>query len=109
MIYSRFYDDDTDPGVKSFEASFEKEYGTPVAELVPSQALLGYDTARYLLANIEAGKGEFNPEYDRPYQGLQSTFMFVDAESESPVDGSANQAVYIISFLPDNEVSVQVI
>ena len=109
MIYSRFYMDDTDSDVNRFTTLFEAEYGTPILEQVPSQAILGYDTARYILSNIKAGNGNFEPEWDTPYRGLQSTFMFVDAEGVLEIDGCANQAVYIIKFLPGDEVSVQVI
>lgn len=109
IIYSRFYEDDTDDDVRRFAALFEAEYGAPMLEQVPSQALLGYDTARYILSNIKAGNGNFDPEWDTLYRGLQSTFMFIDAEGVHDIDGCANQAVYIIKFLPGNEVRVQVI
>ncbi|MGM9859286.1 MAG: LysM peptidoglycan-binding domain-containing protein [Muribaculaceae bacterium] len=109
IIYSRFYEDNTDDDVRRFATLFEAEYGAPMLEQVPSQALLGYDTARYILSNIKAGNGNFNPEWDTLYRGLQSTFMFIDAEGALEVDGCANQAVYIIKFLPGNEVRVQVI
>ncbi|MCM1032953.1 MAG: LysM peptidoglycan-binding domain-containing protein [Odoribacter sp.] len=109
VIYSRFYDDSTSPQIRAFAAEFEAEYGTPMLEQEPSQALLGYDTARYLVANLMAGQGNFDPEWPEPFTGLQSTFLFRDAESAYDVDGIANLAVYIINYLAGDEVQVQVL
>lgn len=109
VIYSRFYADATSAEVKDFAAAFEAEYGAPMLEQVPSQALLGYDTARYVMANIRAGHGNFDAGWDEPFTGLQSTFMFVDAEGPRTIDGTANQAVYIIAFLPGDEVEITVL
>lgn len=108
VIYSRFYDDASSAEVKAFAEAFERQYGAPMLEQVPSQALLGYDTARYVMANLRAGRGNFDPEWNVPFHGLQSTFMFIDAEGRAAVDGTANQALYIITFLPGNEVAVRV-
>lgn len=109
VIYSRFYADAGDERVKAFAAKFAETYGAPMLELVPSQAMLGYDTACYIMANIKANRGDFDAEWSEPYRGLQSTFMFTDAESDHELDGTANSAVYIITFLPGDEVSVQVL
>lgn len=109
MIYSRFYADESASDVRRFKSDYEARYGTAPAELVPSQAMLGYDTARYLIEIFAATKGEFDPEWDAPMRGLQSTFKFTDAESPLDIDGVANVAVYIITFLDGDEVSVQVL
>lgn len=109
VIYSRFYADAGDERVKAFGEKFAETYGAPMLELVPSQAMLGYDTGCYILANIKANCGDFDAEWSEPYRGLQSTFMFTDAESDHELDGTANSAVYIITFLPGDEVSVQVL
>lgn len=109
VIYSRFYADAGDERVKAFGEKFAETYGAPMLELVPSQAMLGYDTGCYILANIKANGGDFDAEWSEPYRGLQSTFMFTDAESDHELDGTANSAVYIITFLPGDEVSVQVL
>lgn len=109
VIYSRFYANPDDPAVKAFVRDFEREYGTPMLEQVPSQAMLGYDTARYVMNNISDNHGQFDSEYPTPMRGLQSTFMFVDAETPLEIDGTANGAVYIISFLDGDAVSVRVL
>lgn len=113
-IYSRFYEDENSPETRSFITDFTEAYGVKPIEQVPSQALLGYDSARYLLTNLKANKGVFTPEESAAYQGLQSTFMFVTADEEVANDdirttGPVNQALYIIKFLPGAQVSVQVL
>lgn len=113
-IYSRFYEDEYSPETRKFISDFTEAYGVKPIEQVPSQALLGYDSARYLLTNLKANKGVFTPEESAAFKGLQSTFMFVTADEEVANDdirttGPVNQALYIIKFLPGEQVSVQVL
>ncbi len=113
-IYSRFYEDEYSPETRKFISDFTEAYGVKPIEQVPSQALLGYDSARYLLTNLKANKGVFTPEESAAFKGLQSTFMFVTADEEVANDdirttGLVNQALYIIKFLPGEQVSVQVL
>lgn len=108
VIYSRFYADCESYAVKSFARAFKERYGEDMLVQVPSQALMGYDAARYIIANINANGGEFNPRWGEPFRGLQSSFMFID-EDENMNDGAANQAVYIITFQAGQDVDVQVL
>lgn len=102
-IYSRFYADPDSYATRAFAAAFEQEYGSAMLEQVPSQAMLGYDTARYLIENLSEGRGKFDGASSTPVSGLQSTFHF-GSDSEGP----ANKAVYIITFLPGSDVDVEV-
>ena len=111
---TRFYEDEYSPETRKFISDFTEAYGVKPIEQVPSQALLGYDSARYLLTNLKANKGVFTPEESAAFKGLQSTFMFVTADEEVANDdirttGPVNQALYIIKFLPGEQVSVQVL
>lgn len=107
VIYSRFYADATSAGVLDFQRTYKDTYGSDLVEQVPSQAIMGYDTARYLIENIRANNGSYDPLWESPFRGLQSSFMFYDSE-ENDADGFANKALYIISFLPDGHVDVQI-
>ena len=114
VVYSRFYNDSTDPATQALYQAFSKAYGSKPLEAIPSQALLGYDAARYLITNISTNDGVFTPEEQQPFKGLQSTFMFATADEESQEDdvrttGPVNQALYIVKFLPEDQVSVQVL
>lgn len=114
-IYSRFYCDETSLATHQFMTKFFEQYGVkPIEQQVPSQAMLGYDAAKFLLTNLKANAGIFTPEDKEPFKGLQSTFMFVTADEEPGNDdvrttGPVNQALYIIKFMPGEQVSVQVL
>lgn len=109
VIYSRFYANPTDSNVNTFAEKFTETYGAPMLELVPSQAMLGYDVAGYIMANLNDNLGHFDAKWAEPFRGLQSTFMFTDNEGDNSAEGTANTAVYIITFLSGDEVSVQVL
>lgn len=115
-IYSRFYYDDSNYDTRMFNAQFEQYYGSKPIEQVPSQALLGYDTARYLLTNIKNNDGLYTPENQPVFTGLQSSFLFMtgneytNTEKEESVGGPVNQTLYIITFTPGVEsVSVKIL
>ncbi len=108
VIYSRFYADANDDEVKAFASEFTDEYGSPMMDQVPSQALLGYDVARYLLSNLRENDGEYDAFSPMIFRGLQSSYMLMSDEVH-PSAGSSNRMVYIITFQEGNDVSVQVI
>ena len=103
MVYSRFYDDFESFNSRTFNTDFKRWFGTPVIESIPSQAFLGYDTGCYLIRNLTANDGVFDPLAPRSYTGIQSTFDF------DRINGYANSALYIIKYLPDGSTSARVI
>lgn len=114
VIYSRFYNDPNTVVYRDFLNQYKANFGGEPIETAPLQALLGYDSARYLLSNLKDNGGVYSPEEQRPFQGLQSTFMLVTADEERDDDegrttGPVNQALYIVKFLPADQVSVQVL
>ncbi len=108
VIYSRFYSDPTAPELEAFNTEFSAIYGTKPQELLPSQALLGYDSARYITDNITRNNGVFTPGDGNSYRGLQTTFMFPSATTTA-TQGPVNEALYIIHFMPGKQVSVKVL
>ncbi len=57
----------------------------------PTQALLGFDTARFII-NATKSDGTFNPEY--VYEGLQSDFHFVKTDGNA---GYCNRSLMFIT------------
>ncbi|MDE6207115.1 MAG: hypothetical protein K2M55_04845, partial [Muribaculaceae bacterium] len=104
-VYSRFYDNFHSFDARTLESSFRRWYGEPILESVPSQAILGYDTGCYLIKNLRANNGEFNPTYPTRYQGIQSTFDF-DRDGDA---GYYNSSLYIINYLPGDGISSRVL
>lgn len=108
VIYSRFYAYDCSPSVISFQYQFQQLYGNAPADLVPSQAMLGYDTANYLITSLSAFNGQLLPGEDCSHNGLQSSFEFDYDPEVRPGCGPVNTALYIITFSSDNDVTVEV-
>lgn len=110
VIYSRFFSDDTDPRTKRFIKQFEDAYGIRPLEQVPSQAMLGYDSARYLLGNMAKNSGFFTPAEPTAFRGVQSTFMFEHPdEGAGDEAGYVNTALYIVTYTPGGHLIVQVL
>lgn len=108
-IYSRFYCDEFDLTTRDFTAEFEKTYGSRPLEQVPSQALLGYDSARFLIRNIKNNEGEFSPASSYAFRGIQSSFMLAPVEEDSDSAGYVNTSLYIITYLPGARVMAKVL
>lgn len=114
-FYSRFYADEQSDQVREFNRSFTSAFGSEPMSVVPSQAMLGYDAARFIITDIRENKGVFSPEIPSSYVGLQSAFRFEEAsvasdggepENES---GPVNTALYLITYLPGNGVVSRVL
>lgn len=88
--YSRF-DEFEDSEKFSFDA-FKQEFGTEPVTSYPNQALLGYDTALYIINSV-AKHGKFTPEYN--YEGLQNSFDFIKLDGNA---GYSNSSLYFISL-----------
>ena len=60
---------------------------------VPSQAIMGYDVATFIIKSMRKNNGNFHSEL-KSFDGLQSDYIFSDYESK----GLVNTAVEIIKF-----------
>ena len=118
-FYSRFYADPTSTEVMAFNRDFKEAFGTESMDVVPSSAMLGYDTARFIITDIRANSGVFSPEIPSDYMGLQSSFRFLMPEPQeenvpaSDPDGqeagATNSALYLITYLTGNGVVTRIL
>ncbi|MDO4320329.1 MAG: LysM peptidoglycan-binding domain-containing protein [Bacteroidales bacterium] len=115
-FYSRFYSDPTQAETTDFVRSFTTTFSCEPMQVVPSQAMLGYDTARYLITNMRANGGTVDPENPAQYNGIQSAFRFEqvgEAEENVPEDttvaGPVNTALYLINYLQGNGVTTRIL
>lgn len=92
LYYSRFYVDKDSEDTKRIVAEFRRLYGKSPADGIPVQALLGYDSMRYILTALHNGSAVL----DRPYHGIQSSYNFVQTPG---IKGSVNDALYIIRYI----------
>ena len=97
-VYSRFDIDENSLDYRNINDAFQRWYGSELMNAVPSQGILGFDTGSYLIRNIRANDGIYNPE-GSPYSGAQSSFDFKRAEGDNA--GYYNDELYIIRFTPD--------
>lgn len=97
-VYSRFDIDENSLDYRNINDAFQRWYGSELMNAVPSQGILGFDTGLYLIRNIRANDGIYNPE-GSPYSGAQSSFDFKRAEGDNA--GYYNDELYIIRFTPD--------
>lgn len=92
-IYSRFYYDDTYYPARRVVETYREAYGREMNSAVPSQALMGYDVASFIIKSMRKNNGDFHLGIT-PYEGLQSDFIF----SDSDCDGLVNTSVELIKF-----------
>lgn len=93
-IYSRFSNDRTSPQAVAIADAYERTYGEPLEKSAPVSALMGFDTAAWIVAASESG-------IDAPFQGVQNSFKFV----EIPGAGNENSALYLINFKPGGQTA----
>lgn len=104
-VYSRFYDDYSSFDSRGVCEAYSRWYCGEPAEAVPSQMLMGFDAAMYVIKNVRANDGVFSPAYPREYRGVQSAFRLERVEG----GGWVNTALYIVRFGNNLRTSATVI
>ncbi|MDE6073868.1 MAG: hypothetical protein K2F80_04645 [Muribaculaceae bacterium] len=66
-------------------------------EAVPSQGLLGYDTAVFLIRSLRNNEGNFS-ESSMAYDGVQSGFDIYRPEG---IKGLVNMNLYFVTYGPN--------
>lgn len=116
-FYTRFFANPNSAETAAFETAFKNAFGAEPMATVPSQAMLGYDTAQYIITNLRANSGVFSPQNPAEFEGLQSAFRFEGSEpaeentpeTDEPERGDSNSALYIVTYLPGNGVATRVL
>lgn len=93
-IYSRFFCDELDYGVRKLNSQFTTKYGRDMLEVYPSQAILGYDLGVYLIKALRSNMTDGT--IGKPATGVQ-TPINLDYDSKT---GPVNTAMYLITFSP---------
>lgn len=92
-IYSRFYFDENNSLARKVIDAYKTTFGREMNSAVPSQAIMGYDVATFIIKSMRKNNGNFHSEL-KSFDGLQSDYIFSDSESK----GLVNTAVEIIKF-----------
>lgn len=104
VIYSRSYTDDKNADAENIAKSFTHWYASTPASGVPSQALMGYDTAGFIMHVLS--NGGFNIDSEYQWNGVQSTY---NMQHNQDAKGFTNTALYIINFLAEKRTQATVI
>ncbi len=105
VIFSRYATDTESESYEHVQSLYRRWYGTDMQDAIPSQALVGYDAARYVLANLKVNGGAFDPATETPQKGVQNIFNFVKA-GEGEEAGFVNDYLYIIRFEADGKLEI---
>ena len=99
-IYSRYMSIPELPEVQEMSKKFTELYGQPMEEAVPMQALIGYDTARFLIDSLRNNDGAF-ADSSMDYDGVQ---MGYSLENVGEGGGLVNENLYLIEYRPGDKI-----
>ena len=88
---------------RDLEAAYKTNFGGEPLQAVPNMAIYGFDVGMYLLHSLGAN-GIINSETPL-YRGIQNSFKW---ERMEPWRGYTNQAIELIHFSPDHQITVHV-
>lgn len=98
VVYSRFFTTADDTDSRGLDEKFNYWYGTPMANVLPRQGMLGFDSGMYLINALKQNGGDFSQPVVSD-EGIQNGYHFIVPEGAS---GMINDALYFIYFR-DNE------
>ena len=101
-MFSRFFNA---KGFRSrdLEAAYKTNFGGEPLQAVPNMAINGYDTGMYLLHSL--GVDGIIDEETPQYKGIQTSYRWERGNNWS---GYTNQAIEVIHFSPDHQITVNV-
>jgi LysM repeat protein len=88
---------------RDLEAAYKNNFGGEPLQGVPNMAIYGYDTGMYLLHSL-AADGFINSQTPL-YKGIQTSFRWQRGEGWR---GYTNQAIEVVHFSPDHQITVHV-
>lgn len=98
-IYSLFYADNTNPGVKMFYDRYKHWYSKNPKPSFPTYAMLGFDTGMYFFSAIQKYGINFESKLsEMNYKSIQTGFNFERANNWG---GFINTNIYIIHYNKD--------
>lgn len=100
FVYSRFFASPDEDYAESIDEKFKYWYGSPMSTSLPRQALLGFDTAMFLIPTLEVNQGDFS-KYSPMFDGKQNAYHFRRVENGK---GWVNDEMFMINFRPSGTV-----
>lgn len=101
-FYSSFYTNQLFPEAVRFTRDYRRWYGCDMANTFPSYAMLGFDTAYYILSGLARYGNSFEDKlYSHRVKPIQTGFRF---ERASNWGGFINKMVFFVHFTKDYEL-----
>lgn len=88
---------------RDLEAAYKTNFGGEPLQAVPNMAIYGFDTGLYLLHSLGVD-GIINDETPL-YKGIQTSFRWERGDNWR---GYTNQAIEVVHFSPDHQITVNV-
>ena len=88
---------------REVEAAYKANFGGEPLQAVPNMAIYGYDTGMYLLHSL--GVDGIIDDESPLYKGIQTSYRWERGDSWS---GFTNQAIEVVHFSPDHQITVNV-
>lgn len=88
---------------RDLEAAYKTNFGGEPLQAVPNMAIYGFDTGLYLLHSLGVD-GIINEETPM-YKGIQTSFRWERGDNWR---GYTNQAIEVVHFSPDHQITVNV-
>lgn len=88
---------------RDLETAYKNNFGGEPLSAVPNMAIYGYDTGMYLLKSLGAN-GIIDDETPM-YKGIQTSFRWERGDNWR---GYTNQAIEVVHFSPDHQITVYV-
>lgn len=98
-IYSHYYYNALSANTKSFEQTFAKNFGKPMAMNFPRYGMMGFDLALYFLHNYKANSPIWQSQ-QLPYQNM---YKFVQEADNS---GYTNRFMQLIHFTKTKQIEL---
>ena len=88
---------------RDLEAAYKTNFGGEPLQAVPNMAIYGFDTGLYLLHSL--GVDGIIDEDTPMYKGIQTSFRWERGDNWR---GYTNQAIEVVHFSPDHQITVNV-
>ena len=88
---------------RDLEAAYKTNFGGEPLQATPNMAIYGYDTGMYLLKSL--GTDGIIDDETPMYKGIQTSFRWERGDNWR---GYTNQAIEVVHFSPDHQITVHV-
>lgn len=94
-FYTTFFADPSSQKIKSFDAAYNNWFKHPQQKSFPKYGILGYDIAQCFINAIHKNGSNFSAKTIGTYNGLQTSFNFVQrSEDSTPYNNSVKFVTY---------------